>query len=148
MDKTKTSRAIIETDYNGNKCIVTIKRRKYKNGVIQKEYYTLPGGHVESNETYEEAVIREVLEELDVDISIKEKVLSIYNKDLDRYEEFFVCNIISGDIKAGNGPEWSNQDIEKYGSYDIVYINVEDIHKYNILPIEVKEFLIKKYEAI
>lgn len=148
MDKVKTSRAIIETNYNGKKSIITIKRTKYKNGNIQNEYYTLPGGHVESNETSEETVIREALEELDVNISIEEKVLSIYNKDLDRYEEFFICNIKSGEVKEGNGPEWTDQNIEKYGSFDIVYINIEDIGKYNILPIEAKELLIKKYGII
>lgn len=148
MEKEKTARAVIETQYNGKDCIVSIKRIKYNNGKIQNEYYTFPGGHVENNETYEETVVREVLEELNVEVSIKEKLLSCYNSDLDRYEEFFICDIISGNIEKGNGPEWTNPDIEKYGSYEIVYIETKDIEKYNLLPNNVKEILIKRYSNI
>ena len=145
MNIIKTSRAIIEVNYNGKKCIVTIKRTKYKNENVINEYYTLPGGHVEGHETNEETVVREVFEELNININVKEKICSIYNKDLDRYEEFFICDIMSGKISAGSGPEWINQNIEKYGTYDIVYIDVNNIDKYNILPLEIKELLIKKY---
>ena len=81
MNKVKTARAIIETEYKSNKYIITIKRTKYKDGKIVNEYYTLPGGHVEENETYEDAVIREVFEELNIKVSIKNKLLSSYNND-------------------------------------------------------------------
>ncbi len=145
MNKVKTARAIIETEYKSNKYIITIKRTKYKDGKIVNEYYTLPGGHVEENETYEDAVIREVFEELNIKVSIKNKLLSSYNNDLDRYEDFYICNIVSGIISKGSGPEWTNPDVEKYGSYEIVYIDIHDISNYNILPTNVKEELIKRY---
>lgn len=147
MERAKTARAIIETIYNNEKCIVTIKRQKFENGLIVKEYYTLPGGHLENNETFEEAVKREVLEELNVDIAIKEKLVTLYNEDLNRDEEFFVCELVDKNevIEKGNGPEWTNIYIEKYGTYEIVYISVDNIKSYNLLPLEVKELLIKKY---
>lgn len=147
MKHTKTARAIIETLYQNEICIVTIKRQKFKDGKIIKEYYTLPGGHNEENESFEEAVIREVFEELNVNVSIKEKLLSMYNEDLDRYEEFFLCTLQNKDdiITKGTGPEWTNPDIERYGSYEIVYINVKNIKDYNILPPQVKKILIERY---
>lgn len=147
MKRAKTARAIIETIYNNKKSIVTIKRQKFKDGNIIKEYYTLPGGHIEDNETFEEAVKREVLEELNVNIAVKEKLVALYNEDLNRDEEFFICELSNKTdvIDKGNGPEWTNIDIEKYGTYEIVYINVNNIKSYNLLPLEVKELLIKKY---
>lgn len=147
MERAKTARAVIETLYQNEKCIVTIKRQKFKNGKMIKEYYTLPGGHVENDESFEEAVKREVLEELNAHITINEKLLSLYNEDLNRDEEFFICNLINENevIEKGNGPEWTNPDIEKYGSYEIVYIKVKGINDYNILPPQIKELLIKRY---
>lgn len=147
MERTKTARAVIETLNQNHKSIVTIKRQKFINGKVVKEYYTLPGGHVENDETYEETVKREVLEELNVKIVIEEKLLSLHNKDLNRDEEFFICTLINEneEIKKGNGPEWTNPDVEKYGTYEIEYINVKNIKDYNILPLQVKELLINRY---
>lgn len=147
MKKEKTARAIIESLYNNEKCIVTIKRQKFKDGKKVKEYYTLPGGHVENDESFEETLKREILEELNVNITIKEKLVSLYNEDLNRDEEFFICEIGNEIIEKGNGPEWTNPDIEKYGSYEIVYINVKNIEDYNILPPQVKELLIQRYRV-
>lgn len=147
MKKEKTARAIIESLYNNEKCIVTIKRQKFKDGKMVKEYYTLPGGHVENDESFEETLKREILEELNVNITIKEKLVSLYNEDLNRDEEFFICEIGNEIIEKGNGPEWTNPDIEKYGSYEIVYINVKNIEDYNILPPQVKELLIQRYRV-
>lgn len=147
MERVKTARAVIEAYYKNEKCIVTIKRQKYKEGKMIKEYYTLPGGHVENDESFEETVKREVLEELNIHVTIKEKLLSLYNEDLNRDEEFFICTLIDEKevIEKGNGPEWTNPDIEKYGLYEITYINVKEIKDYNILPPQVKELLIQKY---
>lgn len=147
MIKEKTARAVIETMYNNKKCIVTIKRQKFKDGIMIKEYYTLPGGHVENEDSFEETLKRELLEELNVNANIKEKILSLYNEDLDREEEFYICDIGNEVVEKGNGPEWTNPDIEKYGSYKIVYIDVKDINKYNILPPQVKELLIQRYRV-
>ena len=43
MNCEKTARAIIEVEKDAEKYIVSIKRTKYKNGNIDKVYYTLPG---------------------------------------------------------------------------------------------------------
>ena len=145
MESVKTARGIIEIIHQNKKCIVSIKRTKFKDKNVIKEYYTLPGGHVEDKERFEEALIREVKEEIDIDIKIEKLFAHIYNKDLDRDEKFFICNYKNGKIKKGNGPEWENTDYEKYGKYEIVYLEVEKLKEYNLLPLEVKEMLIKRY---
>ena len=136
----KASRGIIIKKSNNS--LISIKRTKYKNGRVQKIYYTLPGGHVEENETYEETLIREIREEISVDIKINKEVSYIVCDDLKKKEKFFLCEIINGKVKQGNGPEFSNPNIEKYGKYEIVEIKIKDLIKYNLLPIEIKQYII------
>jgi 8-oxo-dGTP pyrophosphatase MutT (NUDIX family) len=140
----KTGRAIIEIEKNSKKCIISIKRTKIRDG---KEYiyYTLPGGHVENEESFEETTIREVNEELGIDIRIDEEFAHVFNKDLNKDEKFFICTYLKGTIGTGTGPEFTNYNLELYGKYDIEYIEVIKISEYNLLPIYIKNMLIEKY---
>lgn len=45
-------------------------RRKKKEDGSYQEYYAIPGGGLEENETLKENVIREIKEELNIDIEI------------------------------------------------------------------------------
>ena len=108
----KTGRAIIIE----NNSIITIKRTKYnEDGTIKRIYYTFPGGHLEGEETFKQATIREVYEELSIDVEIESEFMSLFNKELDRDEKFFLVKIKSGKIQKGNGPEFANTDYQKYG---------------------------------
>ncbi|MEG1344410.1 MAG: NUDIX domain-containing protein, partial [Clostridia bacterium] len=99
-----TSRAIIPIEKDGRKYILSMKREKKRNG--KKEvYFSLPGGHLEDRESFEEAAIREVEEEFGIKIAIKELLCHIYVEELKRDEKFFICNYISGEIRKGNGEE-------------------------------------------
>lgn len=142
----KTGRAII---FNKNMdSLICIKRTKYdEKGNIIKEYYTLPGGHLEKNENFEEATVREVYEELGINVEIINEFFSFYNKDLDQEEKFFVCKHISGLVGSGTGEEWQTIDYVKYGRYEIVNIRIDELFKYNLLPIEVKEKILKIYNT-
>ena len=135
----KTSRAVI---LNSKKdAVISIKRTKYKDGKEMNIYYTFPGGHVEENETYEETLKREIFEELSVEIEILRQLKLLFNDELKREEKFFLCEIKDGEVKEGNGPEFTNIDYEKYGKYEIVEIKIKDIDKYNLLPFEIKEIV-------
>ena len=70
MEKRVSSRAIIIED---NK-LLAMFRRKIKNDGSVKEYYVIPGGGLEENETLEENVIRELKEEFSVDIEELERM--------------------------------------------------------------------------
>lgn len=138
----KTGRAVIIIDGN----LITIKRTKYKDGKVVKEYYTLPGGHLEENENFEEATIRELEEELGVKTKITKEIFSYYNEDLKQEEKFFECEIISGILGTGTGEEWQDHDREKYGDFELVNIKLEEIENYNLLPIEMKKIITKLYK--
>lgn len=141
-DIKKTARAVIILD---NK-VVLIRRKKYNNGKLVRDYYVIPGGHLDENETFEEAVIREVKEELGIDVEITSELLHAYNEDLNIDEKFFECMYLSGKLGTGIGEEWTNPDIEKYGSYEIILVEIDKIEDLNLLPMNVKKIIIEKYK--
>ena len=81
--------------------------------------WEFPGGKVEANETLKEALNREILEELNIDINIYEKLTE------ERYEDseikivlhYFLCSIRDGIINLNEheAMEWIDKtDFEKY----------------------------------
>lgn len=116
------SRAIIVD----NDKLVTMFRRKIKDGV-KDEYYVLPGGGQEEGETLEENVIRELKEELNVDIKILGYLGSkVYGETLGHY---FHCTIVNGTPKLG-GEELERMTDENY--YEVRFIDLKDIHSLNL----------------
>ena len=141
-DIKKTARAVILMDDK----VVLIRRKRYKNGELIKDYYVIPGGHLDENETFEEAVIREVKEELGIDVKINSELLHEYNNDLNIDEKFFECEYLSGKIGTGIGEEWINPNIEKYGSYEIIKTSINEINNLNLLPVNIKKVILEKYK--
>ena len=87
--------AIIE---HNNKVLIT--QRSEKMALPLK--WEVPGGKLEKNETAEACLIREILEELDINIKIKKQL----NSNTHEYSETkiiklipFICQLVSGEIK-------------------------------------------------
>lgn len=131
MNKRISSRGIIIEDGY----LYTMFRRKRNEDGTLKEYYVIPGGGVENNESLEETVIRELKEELSVDVDIIEYI----GKNEDEYSiaHFYLCNIKSGIPKLG-GEEKERCNIDNY--YEIRKIKIEDIENINIFP---KDLILK-----
>lgn len=123
MKKRVSSRAIIIEDGK----LLAMFRRKIKEDGSVKEYYVIPGGGLEENETLEENVIRELKEEFSVDIEIV-KFLSTEEYE-DTIANYFLCKIINGTPKLG-GEELERMTSENY--YEIRYIDLKDIDNYDI----------------
>ena len=126
----KTARAIIIKD---NKLLVFF-RRKIKNGK-EITYYAIPGGHLEDNETLEETCIREIKEELNLDIEIIDYLGNIIVDNQEEY--YYYVKIIGGELCFG-GEELERQSIDNY--YEIRWINLDEIDNSGIRAID----LIKK----
>lgn len=123
MKKRVSSRAIIIEDGK----LLAMFRRKIKEDGSVKEYYVIPGGGLEENETLEENVIRELKEEFNVDIEIV-KFLSTEEYE-DTIANYFLCKIINGTPKLG-GEELERMTSENY--YEIRYIDLKDVDNYDI----------------
>lgn len=141
-DTKKTARAVILIDDK----VILIRRKRYKNGELIRDYYVIPGGHLDGNETFEEAVIREVKEEIGIQVDIQKEILHEYNEDLFVDEKFFECKYLSGKIGTGTGEEWTNPDIEKYGIYEIVLQDINKVNDINLLPESIKKIIVEKYK--
>lgn len=74
------------------------------------DMWEFPGGKIEVNETREEALIREIKEELELDIKVEDFLITV---DYD-YQSFhltmhcFMCEIIGGELNlnAHNDSKW------------------------------------------
>lgn len=123
MKKRVSSRAIIIKD---GKLLAMFRRKIKKDGSI-KEYYVIPGGGLEENETLEENVTRELKEEFNVDIEVI-RFLGTEEYD-DTIANYFLCKIVNGTPKLG-GEELERMTKENY--YEIKYIDLKEIDCYDI----------------
>lgn len=101
-----------------------------------KDGWEFPGGKIDAGETPEEALIREIKEELETEVEVKE-LLDTVEYDYPNFHlsmDCFICKIKSGDLvlKEHEAAKWLSQDeldsvewlpadimlIEKIKSYD------------------------------
>ena len=63
-------------------------------------YWEFPGGKVDNDESFEQALKREIHEELSINIKIKEKITSEKYKDdkIDVEVHYFLCELTDEDI--------------------------------------------------
>ena len=138
MKKRVSARAfIIENDQ-----VIAMFRKKKQEDGTHKEYYVIPGGGVEENETLEEACVRELKEEYNVDIN----VLGYLGKEENEttISHIFHAEISNG-IPALGGEEKDKNNEDNY--YEIKRININELDKINIYASEfIKKANNKEYE--
>lgn len=131
-----SSRAIIIKDGK----LLAMFRRKIKDGKV-KEYFAIPGGGLEENETLEENVVRELKEEMNVDI----KVLG-YLGCRNNEEHYLHAEIVGGEI-ALSGEELDRMTPENY--YEPMFLPLDTIETRDILGIDfIKKAQKKQYESL
>lgn len=88
--------AAVIKDENENILITQRNLKKAQGGL-----WEFPGGKIEPNETRENAIVREIKEELDIDIEVKsylsEKVFNYPEKDINLIA--LECKKVSGEIR-------------------------------------------------
>ena len=99
----------------GNLYLVT-QRNKDKYMGLKWEF---PGGKVEANETLQEALTREINEELNINIDVYEKIAEEGYKDseINIVLHYFLCSIKDGVISLNEheAMEWADKtDFDKY----------------------------------
>lgn len=127
-----SGRAVI---FDGNE-VVLMFRRRLANGIF-KEYYGIPGGGQEPNETIEECIIREIKEEFQIDIEIISYLGKV--EDNDNIGYIYSARVLAGTPVLG-GEELDGNSSSNY--YEIRKVSLDDLDNIDLLP-ENKE-LIKK----
>lgn len=122
MDKRITVRGII---VRNNKIMLMYRERKKDNELLK--YYSLPGGAIEKDETNEQALIREVKEEFNVDVKVL-KYLGYIESD-NRIEYIYSCKYLRGEIEL-IGEEKKINSIDNY--YEPLEVEVKDIDNLNL----------------
>jgi mutator protein MutT len=110
-----------------------------------QEYYVLPGGSVESGETVEEAVAREMKEETDIIVEVKEVFLEMEEEVLDKGFKkhcYYICGYISGEANLREDSEEAKEMKEGIHFYKPVWIDLKDLRGLTIFPVEVMNKLV------
>ena len=127
---------------NYNDKIVLIHRIKTKDDGTVRDYYVTPGGKIEEDESHEEALRREIKEELGIEIEIKDLCLELDDRDYnDSFQYFYNCNYKAGELGTGDGPEFTDKENYK-GVFEIVLVDKKEISKLNLVPEKIKEILV------
>ncbi len=110
-----------------NSRIALIERRR-----AGRHYFVFPGGKVEADETAEVAAKRETLEELGLEVSIGRMVAEIWYQGTPQY--YFLAELIKGTFGKGTGKEMASLESSVKGSYQPVWMPLEEIADQPVLP--------------
>lgn len=95
-------------------------------------YYLLPGGTVEEGETPEAACVREIREELNLDVEITAELASLtFRESLQRY---YLCRMTGGTFGKGDGPEYSAVLPPERGTYEPVWVPLDELSQKDVRP--------------
>ena len=120
--KRVSARGLVITD----KGLAVIFRRKIKEGKI-KEYYVIPGGGINENEDIIDGLKRELNEELNIKVNVKDLAFTVETDE--RIEYFYNCEYISGDFKL-IGEELDRMSQENY--YKPTFLKLKELKNFDV----------------
>lgn len=129
-----------DMEYSGFRAIVI---RDGKIALIERwnrkrHYFVLPGGHLEAGETAKECVVREVKEELNIEVTPQALIYDLIDY---RKQGIYIVEWKSGEIGKTDAPEYRDDRIG--GDYEPVLVDLDDLKNINLVPCTLKFHLLK-----
>lgn len=109
------------------------------------DYFVFPGGGMDIGETPEQAAIREAMEELGIEVTIKQKIADIQLGHKSR-QIYFLVEQISGEFGTGTGEEYTDSDPDdpEEGIYIPIWMAIRQFPLYeNIYPASVARLVVR-----
>ena len=102
-----------------NDRFLIVQRNRKKHLGLKWEF---PGGKVMESETFEEALLREIKEELNIIIILQDKIAEEKYKDekIDLVLHYYLCNEKSGTIKLNEHENLAWVEKKDFDKYDFV----------------------------
>jgi 8-oxo-dGTP diphosphatase len=98
----------------------------------ERHYFVFPGGGIEAHESPEEAVVREVEEELGLQVQVRQLALEVWYRQTPHY--YYLVNVIGGQFGSGQGEEYTNPFNPWIGTYQPVWLPIRDLLAHPVLP--------------
>lgn len=120
--------------------ILVIHRKNH-----EEEYWVLPGGGWEENETQEEGVAREVFEETSLKIEAIRPVFFLYVEN-DGQKLVYLCKYSGGEPKLGDYNEKSTMVFDKSQLYEPVWININKLQNIKLYTLEFRDWFLENFK--
>lgn len=106
-------------------------------------YFTFPGGGVNDGETPEQAVLREVHEELGIQVRVLRLVAKLWFRRNPQF--FFLVEQLGGEFGTGAGEEYSSERDPARGTYHPIWMPLLDLSTKNVLPRSIAGLVIQSH---
>ena len=108
------------------------------------DYYVFPGGGVDVGETSQQAAIREAMEELGVEVAIKQQVALIHFDQ--STQVYFLVERVSGEFGTGTGEEFTDSDPSdpQEGIYVPVWMSIDELpQQQKVFPADMAKLVLQ-----
>jgi 8-oxo-dGTP pyrophosphatase MutT (NUDIX family) len=108
-------------------------------------YFIFPGGGVDESESPEQAAIRETLEELGLEVAIRQKVAEVHLGQKSR-QVYFLVERTGGQFGTGTGEEFTHSAPDDPGSgiYIPLWMPIEELPQHaNVFPVDVAKLVVR-----
>lgn len=109
-----------------------------------KLFYVFPGGHVEPGETLEQALVREVKEELGLEVIVGGQVAEFTYKN--RLHYYYQVSQLGGTFGSGTGKELARLPSDERGSVKPCWLPVDRLTDFLIYPVVMAELILRSYK--